>query len=810
MKVFKLILFLALTGALIYILSVPLSLDGNSIPPLGKFLNPYSGFWQNAEEDPMNIPSDLNLKGLKESVTIVYDSNYVPHIYAQNNEDLFFAQGYVMAQNRLWQMEFQIMAAAGRLSEILGYREQILSYDRMQRRKGMTFGAKRSMEKMREDPELLKYAEAFSEGVNAYIENLSYADLPIEYKLLNYKPEPWSLYKSALILESMIDDLTGRDEDLENTNALILFGKDTFDLLYPERIPGISPTVPSDNEWDFDPVTVPDSVAGFPMVETYEVISKPDKSNGSNNWAISPQKSATGNAILASDPHLGLNLPSLWMMIHLNSPEYNVYGFTFPGAIGVTMGFNDSISWGFTNAPRDTRDWYKISFTDESKTEYVYDGKFRNTERVVEEIKIKGQDSYYDTVIYTHHGPIVYDENFTGALENLALKWGGHEPSLVQKALLMLNRAGNYEEYKNALVYWQQPPQNAVFASVQGDIALTVAGKFPLKWPGQGKFIMEGSDPRQEWQGYIPMEHNAFQLNPERGFVSSANQHSVDEAYPYWFYNATNEFYRNRRINRVLDEMDSITVEDIKSLQNDNYSIKAEEILPLLMDTINLDALTNKERQILENLQKWDYVYDAVQVNPVYFNEWWETLHDMLWDEMDSDVVLRQPEHSATIHLIKSGQIGSFTDILDQPGMDSLQDVVTLSFKKATKKVQDWGKESGNDLNWGNYKNTTITHLTRSIKSFSRENVPVSGHGHAINATKPNHGPSFRMVVEMSSPPQAWGIYPGGQSGNPGSQAYDNMIDEWSKGAYRELLFPGTEEKAREISIKIQTLKPKE
>jgi penicillin amidase len=809
MKIFKFILLLGVTLLFIYLLNKPHTIGGNNIPPLGKFLDPYNGFLQNADEEALPFPEKVSIEGLKNSVTIAYDSNYVPHIYTENNEDLFFAQGYVMAQNRLWQMEFQVMAAAGRLSEILGESKSIQNFDRLQRRKGMVYGAEQTAEKMSEDADLVAYTNAFAAGVNTYIEQLTYSSLPFEYKLLNYRPEKWSLLKTALILEYMVDELTGYDEDLENTNALAVFGIDTFNLLFPEHIPGIDPTVPTDQPWNFTPHDIPEAQEDYPLLKNFKVIAKPDPDNGSNNWVISPEKSATGNAILANDPHLGLNLPSLWMMLHLNSPEYNVYGFTFPGALGVTIGFNDSISWGFTNAPRDTRDWYAIDFKDESKAAYAYNGGWREATFKIEEIKIKGKASLFDTVIYTHHGPVVYDEKFPGAGANLALKWGGHEGSMVQKSLLLLNKAKNYEDYKQALQYWDQPPQNAAFASVQGNIALTIAGNFPLKWKGQGKFILDGSNPQHEWQGYIPKEHHAFQLNPERGFVSSANQHSVDEDYPYWFYSSTNEYFRNRRINRLLSEMDSISVEDMMKLQNDNYSIKAGEILPFLLDTLNVDELNKEELDILEDVRQWDYEYEANIKAPVYFEAWWKSFYRLLWDEFEREEILRRPDEFVTIHLLKEGTAQAFIDIAATPEKEDLQDVVTMTFKNAVINVKEWSSKSGKEVNWGNYKSTSIIHLAH-LAPLSRNNVAVPGHADAINATKGNHGPSFRMIVEMSTPPQAWGIIAGGQSGNPGSPAYDDMIDEWRDGEYRKLIYPQNLEEAKEGAVKVQILKNEE
>ena len=343
MKWLKLLLITAITVAWCYYMSIRLPIGGSEAPPLGKFLNPYEGFWQNAENTAFPYPENINLPGLKAPVTVHHDSLGVPHIFAQNRHDLFMAQGYIIAQMRLWQMEFQTHAAAGRVSEIIG--PAAINFDRMQRRKGMVLGAQKSMDAMFMVPETEEAIMAYAEGVNAYIESLSYADLPIEYKILDYEPEPWNPLKTALILQYMIDNLTGYDEDLQNTNAVQLFGAKMFKALYPERVGEISPVVPTgyDNGWDFEPLE-PDTSTYMNAISelTETILPMPDPDNGSNNWAVSGSKTASGKPILANDTHLNLNLPSLWIMLQLHAPDYNVYGFTFTGAPGITIGHNEN------------------------------------------------------------------------------------------------------------------------------------------------------------------------------------------------------------------------------------------------------------------------------------------------------------------------------------------------------------------------------------------------------------------------------------------------------------------------------------
>ena len=357
MKNIKFGLSLILCIATFYALNTKLG----SLPPLGKFLSPNQGIWLN-EVTESNTNSNIAIKGLSAPVSVKYDEHLIPHIFAQNDLDLYKAQGYVTAQHRLWQMEFQTHASAGRLSEIIG--EKALDYDRQERRRGMGFGAENAMKKMKEDPEMISFLEAYRDGINSYINQLKPENYPVEYKLLDYQPELWTTKKTALLLMYMTKMLAGGDSDLEYTNALRKFGKERFDLLYPDFFDVNDPVIPKEHDWssleNIQQTPIPNGE--LPLDSIASTMDKPHPNNGSNNWAVSGKKSYSGNPILANDPHLGLNLPSIWYVMQLSTPEHNTFGATLPGALGIISGFNTHISWGETNATRDVLDWYKIEF----------------------------------------------------------------------------------------------------------------------------------------------------------------------------------------------------------------------------------------------------------------------------------------------------------------------------------------------------------------------------------------------------------------------------------------------------------------
>jgi len=802
MKYFKFGLSLLLALGIFYALNTKLG----SIPPIGKFLSPSQGVWQNEKTE--STTGSIEINALLDKVTVHYDEQLIPHIFAQNDLDLYRAQGFITAKHRLWQMEFQTYAAAGRLSEIIG--EKALNYDRTQRRKGMGFGAENALEKMKEDPGILKFLEAYSEGVNTYIHSLDVKNYPVEYKLLDYKPEPWTPKKTALLLMYMTDMLCGKDYDLEYTNALREFGKDRFDLLYPDFFDVIDPIIPKETDWSFidTPKTeVPQSQ--LPLDSIPETMEKPDPDNGSNNWAVSGSKSYSGNPILANDPHLGLNLPSIWFVMQLATPNHNAFGATLPGALGVISGFNNHIAWGETNATRDVKDWYKIEFKDHTRAQYKHNNTWKNTSVRLEEIKIKGQQTYIDSVFYTHHGPVSYDYSFkgNGQKEGYAMKWVGHIGGNNQRTLLDLNSAKNYDDYLKALEHWVAPAQNFVFASTEGDIALWIQGLFPNKWVGQGKFLMDGSLPENDWQSFIPKEFNAHSKNPEQGFVSSANQHPVDESYPFFVFNDGYETYRNRVINDFFRSKEKISIQDFKDLQNNNFNLKASELLPYMFEHMDTSNLSIEEQEILNNIKKWDYNSEVNSLAPSIWDLWWKTLFTLTWDEFeDKEMAFNYPFIYQTIFMLKNHPDDDFMDIVNTPEKETSKDLFLISFKEAAKNLMDWKSENG-EYNWGPYKGTYVGHLLQALPAFSRFDLPIGGDRNTVNAADKNHGPSWRMIVEMSSPPKALGIYPGGQSGNPGSHYYDNFIDQWAVGDYINLLFMQSSESEIGV-IATQTLTP--
>jgi len=804
-----------LKSILLIIASVGITLAFNTrigvLPPLGKFFDPHGGFWNNAEYEGESRQLDLSGLDLELPATVILDERSVPHIFAGNDHDLYFLQGYLTAKDRLWQMEFQTHAAAGRISEIVG--AKAIGFDKEQRRIGMVASAQKALDAFSQDSVCVNVVQAYADGINTFIKTLDRSSRPFEYRLLEYEPEPWTPLKCSLLLKYMAKMLNGTERDFENTALLELLGRELFDELYPEQNllsdPVIEPPYTSFNESIND--TGLDGLISFGPLPDPGI--RQPKNIGSNNWAVSGTRTKSGNPILASDPHLKLSLPSIWYEVQLNAPGINCYGVALPGAPGITIGFNDDVAWGVTNAGQDVKDHYRIQFKDRTRTEYKVGDEWIVATQRVDTIKVRGQENVFDTIVGTRFGPVAFKENG----EDIALWWTAHRPSNELRAFYQLNRASNIQDYHKALEYYECPGQNFVFID-KTNIAIRHRGAFPAKNVMEhGRFVLDGTVDHT-LPSIIPFEEGPVMVNPKRGFVSSANQAPTDSTYPYYYTGVFEEF-RNRTINRVLESDSSITIKDMMDLQTNNLSLLAEEALPLMLEILDTNMFVHDslERLSYSFITEWDHVHDPGSLGATIFQIWWDELNGLIYDEMNSKVYRQEnyyddswremvvsnkaymdlkdsryvyPMASVTIDLLKNKRDHVIFDHLSTP--DKTEDATQLVFDAlywASVKIGDIIKYDLNEVHWGLYQDTRLRHLAR-IDALGSPNLFVGGNENAPNAMTATHGPSWRMVVEMTKKgPQAFGVLPGGQSGNPGSPDYLYSLDKWMNSEYHELEF---------------------
>jgi penicillin G amidase len=796
MKYLYTLLTLGLTIGFVALLNKPLTINGDKTPRFGLFLSPQKGFWQNAESKNVSFDGNLKIKGISASTEVFFDERLVPHIYANTSNDAYFVQGFLHAKFRLWQMEFQTHIAAGRLSEIVGTKG--LTVDKYFRRIGMVFAAENCLNYMMQDEEMKKTLDTYTAGVNAYIAQIKDRDIPFEYKLLDYKPEPWTNLKTALFLKLMSYDLTGQSNDLQYNNAKTFFGyedyvkiftnfQDTLDPIIPKgtlfETPSIIPQIPFNIDSGYllhrDSFTIPRAVIV-------------NKNNGSNNWAVDSSKSKDGRPILCNDPHLGLNLPSLWYELQITTPEYSVYGASFPGSPAVVIGFNDNIAWGVTNAGRDVKDYYEIQFKDSTLKQYWFFSEWQKTNFRKEVIKIKDTASITEKIAMTEFGPVMYDRKYpakTNEGRYYALRWTAHDASNELQTFIKLNKATNFDEYRAAISSFECPGQNFIFASKKGDVAITQQGKFVARWKNQGDFVMKGDDSLYMWQGYIPANENPFMHNPSRGFVSSANQQVTDTNYGYYLGRASNfPPYRGYIINQKLSQSNSFTVDDMKEMQTNNYNFFAQQARPLLFKYIKERGLSDTAKKYLTLVKDWNLNNDHDEKAATIFQSWWDSVEHEIFDDdfFMNRLDVPWPDESIILENLLRDSSYSFCDNKFTSQKETIFNCVQAAFDKTVNQMIVLEKQG--KLQWGKSKATFVQHLLKN-KALSKNDIVMGGGTHCINATTKNHGPSWRMIVHLTDDVEAFGIYPGGQSGNPGSRFYDNFIDNWAAGKYYKLLF---------------------
>lgn len=769
---------MVLSVALLIILSRPLIIGDKTLPALGHFMNPFTGFWNQAESGKAGSHENYFSSAVNDSIQIEFDKRMVPHVFANTSADAFYAQGFLHAKNRLFQMDLTSRAISGRLSEILG--DRTLDRDIFARRINFPQAVENKYQSWQKHPNMMVLVEAYVNGVNDYLKTLRPKNYPLEYKLLDATPEKWTIRKSIAISLSLAATLNLNLQDFAQTNTLWDVGPQMFEKLFPLFPDSLLPVdIERENYPDSVPVLKPQNYHHFGYLNE-QLPPDPGSGIGSNNWAVRAATTKDSVPMLANDPHLRLSLPSIWYEMQIHTPGFTAHGVSVPGMPAIVIGFNNDIAWGLTNAPIDVLDTYKIKWKDKDRGIYLLDDQEKKAQLRKEVIKVKGKASHTEEVYDTYWGPVLYD-NGSSADQNIAVKWMSALPDerCDFSTLYDLMKAKDLEDYQSALENFYVPGQNIVFASTEDSIAITVQGKFPIKRPGQGRFILDGSLTANDWQGIIPEEDLPRMINPERGYVLSANEWSTYPDYPY-YYSGRFDHYRGRSIAQYLESKQPLTVEQMKMIQNSYFNLKAAEILPVLITHIPDDA---RFKNLSDSLKSWDYFYDPESPLPTFTELWVNECINLAFDEitpMDS-IPLMKPSAWRLNELLQR----PYDIIFDRTNTPEIRetagDIVRSAWRAAREKYDDIPHK---DRKWGNYAGLSIDHLL-GIPEFSRKNLFTGGNGNTINATTKTNGPSWRMIVELSKDSvTGHAIYPGGQSGNPGSPYYDNFIDDWLDGKY--------------------------
>jgi len=742
----------------------------------------------------------LRLDGLNDTVEVIRDRWGVPHVFAQSERDALFAQGYVQAQDRLWHMELARRLASGRLAEVFG--PLALDADRLLRRVGLHRAAR--AEVSRAGSEELSRLEAHAAGVNAFLRNVG-RRLPPEFLILRFRPEPWTPADSLAIGKYVAFMLSG-NWDTEIVRSWVI------ERLGPELTAQLEPLYPAGR-----PVIVPpgteSSASGLPLLDELRKVEElaGARGGGSNNWVVDGSRSTTGKPLLANDPHLPLQMPSIWYEVHLSGGDLNVAGASLPGVPGVVIGHNQRVAWGITAAMTDGDDLFLERVNPDNPRQYEYKGIWVDGDLLREEIQVRGQAPLVEEVLVTRHGPVI-GPAVPGESRVLALRSTATEPSRQVQASSALNLARDWREFRDALRMWMAPPLNLVYADVDGNIGYQMAGLVPKRAKGYGLVPSPGWTGEYDWSGFIPFDELPSVANPDSHYVVTANNRIVDDDYPYFLSAEYIDGYRAQRIVQLLGAKEKHSADDFRAIQTDVYSIPARELADhmLALQPANEDA-----RRALNFLRVWDgrLAADSVAatiVEAFYLNLLRRTLGEKLGPL--TDYFLGKEVHPAIpdatyfvrcaswlLRLVREQPTGWFAgqawrEVMEQSLADAIEGLRT---------------ELGDDMSrwtWGRIHFAPFEHVLGRVGAlrpiFNRGPVPVGGDMNTVAqasylGARPwavhSYTVSYRQIIDLSDFNRSLAILPGGQSGHPASRHYADMIAAWARGDYHPLPFDRAE-----------------
>lgn len=729
------------------------------------------------------IEGKLNVTGLISEVQVIRDDKGIPKIIAQNESDLYRAQGFIHAQDRLFQMDLARRQASGRLSEVVG--KAAIENDK----KFLIFSLRRAAEKSYEiySEEAKKVLQNYADGVNAYIEYAkSKNKLPYEFTLLGYQPEQWTPIDSLTIGKYMAYDLGGHW-------SYQAFNNWTLNHLGVEKFKELN-SIAVQEDKDIEEIIKVNQNQSALIDEKTALYETPHIDNGSNNWVVSGNKTESGKPLLADDPHLSLSTPSIWYQMSLQAPSVHVSGVIFAGIPGIILGNNEDIAWGVTNYGPDVQDLYIEKQNPQNKNQFEYDGEYYDAEVVKYDLKVKGQESIPYEIIYTKNGPVISDilkvENKALTGNTLfSMRWTANEPTKELEAILTLNKAKDWDSFEKGLEEFKAPAQNFVFADNKGNIAFKSNGNIPIRKKGNGVLPVPGYLSEYSWSGYIPFNELPEINNPESGFIATANTNTTPE-YDRFVSNVWSQPYRKARIDEVLNSKNKLTYQDMQSLQMDIKNLYAEEFLDKMIENTDKNEI---KKEVFDILSNWNRNDDKDLAAPLIFHNWMIKLREVTFrDEMDKNVYKFMPhkEHYSD-ELLRKVLLRGEDSLIYRNG---IKHTLTTSLSET---IDDLTKKHGSDVSkwkWGNGHKLSFKHsLTTAVPILgvflNPKEIPISGSRITVQAASQNeqglvnHGASWRYVYDFKDD-SGYHIVGPGQSGHFMSSFYKNQVENWANGTY--------------------------
>jgi penicillin amidase len=738
------------------------------------------------------VPHDgrLALKGLSAPVDLEREASGVLHIRAQTDADAFFALGVAHAQDRLWQMEFQRRVGAGRLSEVLG--KATLEQDKFLRTWGFYRAARQAYGGL--EPSTKAAVDAYVAGVNAYL--ATNPPLPVEFKLLGYKPAPWTPADVLVWAKLMAYELSGNWRSELERRAWAAQG------MSPERMNQLRPPYPSGaptvvQAEDFTPPAPPPQPPQTPPSSTSTrddgesawallklagtlppLLRLPGemKARASNNWVIAGSRTVTGKPFLANDPHLGLSAPSIWFLVDMQAPGYKAVGASFPGLPAVVIGRNERIGWGVTTVGADVQDLYVM---DEVGDGYRYKGRVEPWKIRTETIKVKGQPDVTLKVRESRYGPVINDVVKNPGTAPLSLRWTALDPTDgTMQAFLGIARAQNWEQFKAALSTYNAPSQNFVYADVDGNIGYMAPARFPIRKPGHDGMTPVPGDGNWDWQGYLPQDQWPQVYNPKEGFIVTANNKVTAPNDPHPISLEWEEPYRAERIRQMIQAKDKFSLSDMEAMQADVTTLLFRDFKPVLQALI---PISPKAQTWKARLLAWDGVARAEGQEPSVFEAWYTELSRLPAKEVGAEF-WEEPRY--LLSAMKNGDPNCAIADTTQTCLE----YAALSLEKALDRlgssVPRWG-----DLHQATFPHQVLTHTP--LARLSDRAVSYGGDRYTVNRAaydpatfRMNVGSSYREILDFSDLEHSLFVHPMGQSGDLLSGQYANLLPLWARVGY--------------------------
>jgi penicillin amidase len=782
-------------------------------PALGAFLEPAHGVWALAHSAEQPRTSSAAVAHLTADVTVLYDDRAVPHIFATTEHDAYRALGYVTARDRLFQLYLQTMAASGRLTEIAGPRA--LELDREMRGLGLPRSAERLAASAPDTSEAVRRMRAYADGINAYVAQMPASELPLEFRLTGTRPSAWTLADSYHLFNRMGWTLAYSAVEDDRAAAASRVGMRAAEALFPDDEPIQEPIQPNGQRaprFDFRPLPPP----GSPDAGSARLLAAADaflpararrsddgtpRAMASNNWAVSPRRTAAGRALLSGDPHLDLTLPSIWYEAHLVVPgTLDVYGVTIPGSGAIIIGFNRDVAWTFTNTGADVLDLYAEQVDDSTHpARYRLDGAWRTVERRVERyLGSNGAMVATDTLYFTHRGPMRrVGERW------LSMRWTVLEAGTEINGFYAAAHARSAAELQAGFAQWYRAPaQNMLAADRGGHIAIRSTGRFPVRpGDGAGDVVRDGTTSASDWTGFLGVDQLPQAADPAQGYLASANQQPIDPRAAGRWWGGSYDPWRALRINALLRADSAVTPDAMRRYQTDPGSARADLFVPAFLDAAQrvmaratMDTQAARLSEAAGLLGQWDRRYTKDNRRAVLFEGAMQELVTRTWDELTIPGSRRRaitPSTAVLAELLADSASAWWDDRATQ-AVEHRDDILAASLVASLESARrKYGDPNGDGWRWERIRHANVNHLLR-LPALSALEIPVQGGPGTLSpsAGSGTHSASWRMVVELGPSLRAWSTYPGGQSGNPVSSHYRDRIALWAKGELEPVRIP--------------------